>query len=218
MYELKKLLAFALSLSLAFAVAACDVDDDEADGGVDGGGGMGGEGGAGGEGGGATYQYVIILDESEDENMNGTPGVDVCGMTADCGGMQYTGDSATLREGSGLICDGTTREAPCESGTNRKNPMATLDTGSACEPLSSPSDYASIGLGGELAVMFGVDLQGCTVTINEVPGGSTPNETYSVYICQTDMIANDTCVGGGSLDTIEMGGQGVIDVPAAPAN
>lgn len=223
MNELKKLLVCALGLTVAFTVVACDVDDEDGaecdDSGVCGAGGAGGAGGAPGMGGmggtpmGAEYKYVIIVDNSADENMQGTPGADICGVIAECDGVESTATSAEITVGQGLVCDGSTTEPPCESGTNRQDAAAARDRGDNCEPGSSPSDYASLGLSGELALGFATDLQGCSVTITELTGNDV--EGYDVYVCQTAVLDAATCIGGAVLQSADMGGAISVAVPAA---
>lgn len=196
MKELKLLLACGVLFGMTFGLAACDVEEDDcADGEVCDDAGAGGEGGEGGGVVEAEYSYIIIVDDSQVENMQGTPGSDFCGITANCGGDDLTGDDASVILGSGLVCDGTTTEAPCESGTDRGNAAAALDTGANCEPGSSPSDYVSIGVAGQLAVAFGVDLQGCDIVITELEGND--DEPYGVYLCQTEVLEAETCINMG---------------------
>ena len=84
-----------------------------------------------------------------------------------------------------------------------------------CEGGSSPSDYVSLGMAGQVALDAGVDLQGCTVNIIELDGGSTPNESYSVYLCPTDTL-DDTCLGGAPIATSpDTGGAISVEIPAA---
>lgn len=217
MKELKLLLACGVLFGMTAGIAACDVDDSEdcevgdcteADGGA---------GGEGGEGGGMMdpeYRYVVIVDDSMVENMNGTPGADICGIVADCGGTELTGVSAELIAGDGLVCDGSTTEAPCESGTDRGNEAAALDTGANCEAGSSPSDYVSLGVVGQIAVQFDQDLQGCNLNIIELVGPDM--EPYDVYVCQSTVAEAETCLLMGSVGSSgEDGGSVSIDVPAA---
>lgn len=224
MKELKLLLAGSLLFGFGIGAAACDVDDSESDCNEAG---VCGEAGAGGDGAGATggdvepaveYNWVVIVDSSADENMAGTPGVDICGVVFNCGADDFPPDQAGgYVQGEGLVCDGSSMDAPCESGTARNDETAAADDGSACDPGSSPSDYVSLGMAGQIALDAGVDLQGCTVNIVELDGGSTPNESYSVYICPTDTL-DDTCLGGASVaDSPMTGGSISVEIPAAEA-
>lgn len=224
MKELKLLLAGGLLFGFGIGAAACDVDDSESDcneAGVCGDAGAGGMAGEGGEGGGepaVEYNWVIIFDSSAEENMAGTPGVDICGVVFNCGADDFPPDAAGGHvEGDGLVCDGSNMDAPCESGTDRGDPNAAADDGSSCDAGSSPSDYVSLGVSGQVALDAGVDLQGCTINIIELDGGSTPMESYSVYVCPTDTL-DDTCLGGASLaDSPETGGPISVEVPAPAA-
>lgn len=116
------------------------------------------------------FHYVIVVDESREENMAGTAGADFCGLLAVCGGASSAGVLAEVRRGIGTVCDGTHMNAPCEAGVDRANPDAVLDDGTRCEPTSNPSDYASVGVGGQLSVQFGVDIVGCQIRIEELAG------------------------------------------------
>ncbi|MCA9557447.1 MAG: hypothetical protein KC583_02675, partial [Myxococcales bacterium] len=142
-----------------------------------------------------------------------TPGADICGVIAECDGVETTATSAQITVGQGLVCDGSTTEAPCESGTNRQNADAAKDRGDNCMGNSSPSDYASLGLSGEIALGFDTDLQGCSVTIAEATGNDT--EGYDVYVCQTPVLDAATCIGGAVLQSADMGGSISVAVPAA---
>lgn len=213
MKELKLLLACGVLFGMT-GLAACDVDEGEdcADGEVCGDAGMMEEDM---DVPAPEYTWVIIVDDSQAENMQGTPGADFCGITANCGGDDLTGDDGEVIAGAGLICDGSTTEAPCESGTDRGNPAAALDTGANCEPASSPSDYVSIGVAGQLAVQFAENLQGCNVTITELEGND--DEPYAVYICQTSTLEAETCLNMGEQLAASgaSGGAVSLDVPAA---
>lgn len=159
------------------------------------------------------YRYIIISDETLDENMSGTPGADICGLIANCGAGDFNAVGATLIMGGGVVCDGTSMAAPCESGVSRANPVAALDNGAACEPASNPSDYVSLGLAGELAVEFNVDLAGCNITVVEWEGRQ--NEPYSVYACQSPLLDASTCFNGGTPigSSPAVGGSVSIDLP-----
>lgn len=222
MKELKLLLACGVLFGLTAGIAACDVDDGTAD--CETGdctdGGAGGEGGEGGEGGnvmGAEYRYVIIVDDTEASGGQGTDGADICGIVADCGGTAADTVSGTLTVGGGDVCDGSTMEAPCESGVDRQDPETALDTGMLCDPANNstpPSHYASLGLSGQLAIEFDRDLQGCTVTVVEHAGRDT--EVYDVYVCESTDFTAETCLlMGQPVAVADMGGEVSFDVPAA---
>lgn len=222
MRDFNRLLTASLFSALALGAAGCETEE-TADGaggeaGAAGEAGMGGDAGGGGEEPPADYQYLIIVDNSGEENAAGTPGVDICGMVFNCGADDFPPDLGTgeLISGAGLICDGSNMDAPCESGTNRADPAAATDLGDMCDPGSSPSDYVSLGVDGQLSVSAGVDLQGCTVTIVELDGGSTPNEGYSVYVCQTPDLDDETCLGGAAVaESPETGGTIEVEIAAA---
>lgn len=216
MRTLEKLMVFALVAAGSAALVACDVEDDEnGDGGVgggagggggDGGGEGGGEGGgAGGGGGGETFNFVYILDTSAEENQAGTPGVDICGVSAECDGDDLTGIDASLTAGAGDIC----QAGQPNCSTDRNNPNAALDNGSACEAGSNPSDYVSLGVDGSLAVEFARDLRGCSVQIIENTQGATP-ESYEVFICAD--ASGVTCIDASAIATAPNGGNISFDV------
>lgn len=218
MKDIKLLLVCGVLFGLTAGLGGCDVDDEEdceAGDCTETDGGAGGQGGVGG-GDPAEYRYVIIADDSTEENMAGTPGADICGIVANCGGDDFTATGATITAiGSGTVCDGTSMDAPCESGVNRGNASAALDTGDVCEPVSNPSDYVSLGLSGEIAILFNVDLTECNLTIRELEGNQ--NEPYSVFVCQTDTLDAATCLNAGNAiaNSPAAGGELSVDVPAA---
>ncbi|MGK0357769.1 MAG: hypothetical protein ACI9U2_000046 [Bradymonadia bacterium] len=212
MNELKKILVCALGLTVVFAMG-CDVEEcDEAgvcgDAGEGGAGGdVGGAGGVGGEGGGAplVFDTVIIFDDGSPDDGQGTTGVDICGVSADC--AQAVSASATRGEGS--VCEA---EGPGCS-TNRGDAQAALDDGSACEPGSVPSDYISLGTDGQLAVGFDGSIAGCSVTVVEFAGATA--EAYSVFVCNDSDVANATCVNNDEpVFEAAAGGEATFDVPA----
>lgn len=212
MKELKLLLACGALFGMTAGIAACDVEDGD-DGGVDGDMLVDATPDMDAP---AEYTWVIIVDDSAEPNLNGTPGADICGLTVDCGGTNVDSTQATAILGDGEICDGSTTEPPCESGTDRGDPNAALDTGANCAAGSSPSDYISIGVNGQLAVQFAQDLQGCNVVVTELEGGMI-DEPYQVYICQTDTLETETCLNMGAVlaESGPSGGQVSVDVPAA---
>jgi len=215
MNELKKMMVAALALTVTVGLAACDVQEDcnEAgvctDGGGGGAGGVGGAGGAGGVGGaggagggGASFDWVLIIDDTSDENMAGTPGADICGVSSSCG----TAVAALLTTGDGELCD-SIREG-CSA--DRTDPNAARDDGSACEPASAPSDYVSLGIGGTLSVQFSQDLTGCSVEVVELEGNQV--EGYEVYVCDGPDASAD-CKTGAALGSTNNGGNVTVQVP-----
>ena len=218
MNELKKLLIAGLGLVVTVGLVGCDVETecDEAgvcaDGGAGGaGGGAGGQGGQGGQGGagggGATYDWVLVIDDSAEENMAGTPGVDICGISANCGG-NVASVAALLTPGDGELCD-SVREG-CSAV--RTDPNAARDDGSACEGGSNPSDYVSLGIGGLLSVQFAQALPGCDLEVVELVGNDA--EAYDVYVCDAADAATATCANNDQpIATAGEGGTVNVTVP-----
>jgi hypothetical protein len=173
-------------------------------------GGSGGSGGfgPGGSGGGspALYDYLLIVDSSEEENRSGTPGADVCGVSAICNGVEIVATTAALAPGTGSIC--MAGDPMC--ATDRANPDAALDDGVACDDASVPSDYVSLGMGGVLTVGFAQDLRGCEVDVIENPRGAT-RESYFVLVCADRF--GDNCLEGQPLIEVAHGGNAAFDVP-----
>lgn len=209
---LEKLLALSLCVSTASFVVACDVDDDDADGGMGGeGGAVGGAGGdVGGAGGGGvetTYNYLIIIDNSIDENMAGTPGADICGIEIDCAVSIVDTDFV---QGEGMVCE--MEGDGCS--TARNEPGALNDDGNTCEPASVPSDYVSLGMAGAVAVQYDGDLRGCSIAVRELVGNDS--ESYQVQVC-ADATSTDCLVLDGEATTLsfEDGGEGTFSVPEA---
>lgn len=219
MKELKLLLACGVLFGMTAGIAACDVEEGDED--CEAGdcaetdGGAGGEGGEGGGMMGPTYSYVIIVDDTAAAGGQGTDGVDICGMVADCGGTVIEGSTAEVEIGGGEVCDGSTMEGNCGSGVNRADANTALDAGALCDPANNdmpPSHYVSLGLSGELRVGFDQDLQGCTLTIVEHAGRDT--EAYDVYVCEGPVLNDETCINmGASLASAAMGGEVSVEVP-----
>lgn len=214
MNELKKLLVCALGVTVIFGFG-CDVEEDcnemgvcadsgagEGGAGGEGGGGVGGEGGAGGGGGDITYDTVRIFDVGSADDGVGTTGVDLCGISADCGASAV---SATLNQGGGSVC---TEEGPgCT--TSRSNANAILDDGSACEVDSNPSDFVSLGSDGNIDVTFDRDLKGCGITVVEFAGATA--EAWEAYVCDA---SGENCLNGDEAVHREAaGGTGTFTVP-----
>ncbi len=155
------------------------------------------------------YRWLIVLDDSIDENQAGTAGADICGLSAACGADELVGVDAELVLGDGRVCDGVPG-GPC-GDTRREDPRAALDDGAMCEGGSSPSDYVSLGVTGSLAVDFGRDLRGCTVYLVELAGRDA--EGYAVYLCETPVLEAATCAGGGApVAVVDVGGEASIDL------
>lgn len=216
---LEKIAIVSLCVAASAALVACDVSSsDEAAGGSGGAGGSTGDagpiGGAGGMGGspGTTFNTVLIKDTTAEENMAGTPGVDICGITAMCNGTEISPVSADLvaeHFGTGDICSGPDSPAGIGCSTDRSDPALAADDGATCEAASNPSDYVSIGLDGWLTVTFDQDLAGCDLTIVELSGGAQ-TESYTVDVCDE---ALDTCTTA-PIATVDMGGTADVSVPA----
>jgi hypothetical protein len=212
--KLEKFLVGAMALVLAGAVSGCETDE-ETDGGMDSGaGGMGGMGGEGGMGGGggtppAEYHWVLLIDASEEENMAGTAGADICGVTATCGGTDVPSVGALLLQGEGSLCTAVDEAADCSA--DRTDATAAQDDGSSCEAASTPSDYVSLGMGGILSVDFGQDLSGCTLNVVELVGNQV--EGYEVYVCSDNNTDAGTCLNDAALETAATGGDVEVTVP-----
>lgn len=213
MNDLKKLLVCALGLTVVFAFG-CDVEEDCNEAGVcaemgtgeGGGGGVGGggEGGAGG-GPGVVYNTLLIFDDGSMDDGNGTTGVDICGVKADCANAV----SATLTQGNGSVCEA---EGPGCS-TDRSNAMAALDDGSDCEAASVPSDYVSLGGDGQLAVTFDGSLAGCQVTVVEFAGAT--QEAWSAFVCDSGNVNGANCLNNDEpVHEAAAGGEATFAVPA----
>lgn len=224
MNELKKLLICGLGFSVAMAVAACDVEEgEECDGGAcEAAGGSDGAGG-GGEGGGgapsATYNYVIIVDTSSEVNADGTPGADIGEVTVTCAGAEVNGSvDPASNSGESPDCDGDNgdncicpgngfMEDVCGSGKDRGNLALTIDGTTSAD---DGENYASLGEGGQLVLVFADDLAGCNIVVDEKVGGDA--ESYEVWVCAGADPAGD-CVGGAPIFSADMGGGASGDVP-----
>jgi hypothetical protein len=147
------------------------------------------------------------------ENMDGTPGSDICGATVDCGSGAEIAVTATFTEGSGGVCPDpqAVMDGECGSMIARNVGDNALADGSVCEGQTGmTSDYVSLGVDGTLALKFEVDsIQGCTVTVSELTGAD--DEAYEVHVCETaDLTGN--CI---ATETFPMGGEVRFDVEAA---
>lgn len=150
------------------------------------------------------YRWLILVDTSEQTEPL-TPGADICGASYDCGGVVESADAAILGEGEGEVCPG----APgCTSARN--DPEAALDDGVACADEADPSDYVSLGVGGELALHFDRGLRGCMVQTTD-RAGAVP-ESYDIYVCADELRAD--CLNDGQpLWQNEEGGRHLFEVP-----
>lgn len=156
----------------------------------------------------AQFHWLIILDNSTDENLAGTPGVDICGVELICDGRSYRGVEALLHPGAGEMC--TERGPSC--GAARNVAAAALDRGAACSADSSPiSDYVSLGIGGVLAIRFDRDLRGCEVHVVEHQGRD--RESFEAYVCQDGSF--EACLTDAPTLEGRFGGSVSGDVPAA---
>jgi hypothetical protein len=151
------------------------------------------------------HKWVHLEDTSEHENQNGTPGVDICGVEVNCDGASLVPISTRLSAGSGWIC--VEGEEGCSA--DRNDPDAAADDGTTCDPSSRPSDYVSVGVGGELWLEMDRDLVGCNVTVVELVGGDA--EGYTVRVCSEDR-AGAGCILAG---TSPSGGEASFEVPSA---
>ncbi len=150
------------------------------------------------------YRWLILVDTTELSDPR-TPGADICGASYDCGGAIETADVAILGEGEGEVCPG----AP-DCASPRNDPDAALDDGVACSHEADPSDYVSLGVGGDLALQFDRGLRGCMVQITD-RDGDTP-ESYAIYVCADELRA-DCLNDGDPLWQIDEGGRHVFEVP-----
>lgn len=154
-----------------------------------------------------TEQHVWILldDLSEESSLQGTPGVDICGVEFECaGGAVGYGVEAVLRAGDGMICEAAGED--CLAA--RDDPNATLGPiEQACELASAPSQYVSLGLGGRLALRVAVQhgeggrcgLVGCRLKVEELrepPGGEVPGS--SLFRFFGPRLSGDICWRGSA--------------------
>ncbi|MCB9527770.1 MAG: hypothetical protein H6703_12300 [Myxococcales bacterium] len=156
----------------------------------------------------AVIRWLIVVDESEEENRAGTAGADICGAVAFCEGAEFIGVAAQSIGGDGLVCDGVP-SAVCGM-TARDDPAAALDDGAVCAGGSSPSDYVSLGIAGELAIDFGRDLRGCSVEVVELLGRET--EAFAVFACATPVLLAESCLDGGAALGAQRGGRLVVEL------
>lgn len=163
----------------------------------------------------AEYRYLIVEDDSVDEGRTGAAGADICWVVAECGGEAVVAVSASLEVGQGLVCDGMSMDAPCETGVDRRDPAAALGDEMRCEAESAPSDYVSLGLGGLLVVEFESDLSGCVAVLYVLEGRD--EDRYRVYVCATPTLAEETCLLDGEpvAELDGLGGSLSVELPLA---
>jgi hypothetical protein len=144
--------------------------------------------------------------------MEGTPGVDICGATADCGAGAVVAVGTVLLGGARGVCP----ESPgndCDGGTTRNDSAAAMDDGSVCdsEPVGDGmSAYVSLGLSGVLGLRFPVDdLRGCDISVSELFGEES--EGFETHVCATSDLGGD-CL---HPETFSMGGEVSFSVPRA---
>lgn len=175
------------------AFLGCDMEDECDDGGVCGDGGVYDDENEEGEETLESFQYLMILDQSQQENSAGTPGVDICGVWADCEGLEISGNARLDTDDRGICSSG---DSSCAA--DRGNARAAEDDGRACSGNSSPSDYVSLGMGGILTLDFGQDLRGCMVHLVELDGRE--EEGAQVLIC-SNPADDQTCHLIGEFET-----------------
>ncbi|MCA9524802.1 MAG: hypothetical protein KC549_00720 [Myxococcales bacterium] len=209
MSTIERILAAALCVSVLGLATGCDTDEDGADGGMAGGDmNVGADMGADMAVEAPAMDWVLIIDDSVAENMAGTPGADICGMTVTCDGAGVDAVAALLTPGDGELCD-TVRDG-CSAV--RTDPNAARDDGSACEGGSNPSDYVSLGIGGLLSVQFAQALPGCDLEVVELVGNDA--EAYDVYVCDAADAATATCANNDQpIATAGEGGTVNVTVP-----
>jgi len=151
------------------------------------------------------YNTLLIVDYSTEENQAGTPGADICGVSAVCNGRPLASVAALLSLGDGELCDSIRAGCPAD----RTDPNAARDNGAQCEPASAPSDYVSLGMGGVLAVQFAESLRGCTAEVVELVGNQ--DEGYEVYVC-TDSQGTE-CLNESPIGVVDHGGSIVVLIP-----
>ncbi len=156
------------------------------------------------------YTWLIIVDDTQVDSNAGTAGIDLCGVAADCDGVVEPAVQADYIQGDGLVC-GPADPDPC-SGTARDDPSAALDIGAACEAGSSPSDYVSLGLSGQIGLRFERPLPGCTVTVFEFAGRD--DEPYDAYVCRGPILSAEDCLlDGEPVLRARLGGDASADIP-----
>jgi hypothetical protein len=160
------------------------------------------------------YRWVIIVDNTVEDHMMGSAGVDICGAVALCEGTTVTGSEATVIFGEGMVCGQPDAVGEiCATTPARNNPRAAADEGN-CDDQDDESSYVSLGLEGVLAIDFNQDLRGCTVIVRE--DGNAGMEAYQVYICTkadaVPTLQSTDCIGGTSLGD-QAGGEVQIPVP-----
>lgn len=168
---------------------------------------------------GTAYTYVIIEDVSPGYNDNGTPGVDICGVSFVCDdGTEGWATAVSLDTGAGFICSGDDEECLADRGDAE---AALGEPEAFCEPASVPSDYVSLGVGGRIALKLEVPDQpdalearggigGCTLIIHELDGMT--DEAYTVNLC-TSASGEDCQSEDGIMAAMEGGSISVFVTP-----
>lgn len=130
--------------------------------------------------------FVIIIDDSVEENMTGTPGADICDVRATCAEGPVAALTATLAAGDGdLASEGLWTD-----------PAAAIDASTSCDRGDLGVTAVSLGMAGWLVVEFASELIGCTVTVGEVLGNQ--DEGFEVYVCDRPD-AQGECASGGPI-------------------
>lgn len=144
------------------------------------------------------YGGLVIIDSSSEQSQENGAGVDICGVFADCGGEVLIGIGAlALETGTG---DVMASETDFDS---------LFDDGAECAEIG---DYLSLGMGGSVKVIFGQDLQGCTVRVVELLA-TNDYETYSIYLCAE--YDDQDCIDGGAPLAESLGGIVEVEIPPA---
>jgi hypothetical protein len=160
------------------------------------------------------YRWVIVVDNSVEDGMMGSAGVDICGAVAQCEGATATGSEATIIFGEGMVCGQPDAFGEiCATTPERNNPRTATEEGN-CRDREDESGYVSLGLEGILSIDFNQDLRGCTVIVRE--DGNAGTEAYKVYVCTNgDAVPareSTECIGGTYLAD-QAGGEVQISVP-----
>jgi len=162
------------------------------------------------------YGWVIIVDNTVQDDMSGSAGVDICGIIAQCDGATSNGTDSVIAFGEGMVCGQPDAFGEvCATNPVRNNPRAAEDDGSCRDPSDEQSAYVSLALEGILSVDFSQDLRGCTITVRE-DGDVGMTEAYKVYVCMnSDSVPtreSDECIGRTFLDETQAG-ELIISVP-----
>ena len=156
---------------------------------------------------GGTYPWLIIIDDSAEESMVGTPGADICGVSVVCGGVEHIPAEVDYLSGDGYVCD--REEEGCSA--SRADPDAVLDSGELCEGASVPSDYLTLGFGGTVALRYDRSLRGCSIEVVELVGNQ--QEGYELWVCRKYMGTDWECLTDPPLASAPNGGNVQVNVP-----